>query len=238
MRVTAHQPEHMPWLGFFHKMAQADMYILLDAVQYRHRYFQNRNLIMGQAEPQWLNVPVRKEQNRYGPIASVRIHNDEDWRRAYWGSIEARYCKHPHFALYAPALQAIVGAPYELLIDFNMAIIGFFREALGIDTPIVRMSDLDAPGSKSELILQLCLATRASRYLSGPTGREYLDEAAFAAAGIGLDYHAFTHPEYPQRGHGAFIPCLSTLDLLMNCGPESRKWLLAAPADAVELAAS
>lgn len=236
MLITAHQPEHLPWLGFFHKMAQAELYVLMDTVQYRHRYFQNRNQIAGPQGPQWVNVPVRKEQERYGPIASVRIHNDEDWRRAYWGTIECRYGKHPHFARYAAPLKAIIAAPYDRLIDFNMALIAFFREALGITTPMVRLGELAASGSKSELILSLCLAAGATRYLSGPTGREYLDEAAFAAAGIAVDYHAFTHPTYPQWGATAFTPALSTLDLLMNCGPDSRDRLLAPSATREELA--
>lgn len=223
MIVTIHQPEHLPWLGYFHKMTQADVYVFLDTAQYRHQYFQNRNRLQGVAGPIWVNVPVRKVQHRYGPIWTVPIDNSRDWRKTYWGSVEYNYRRHPHFERYAEPLRAIVMAPFEQLVDLNLALIAFLSEALGIRVPMVRASELGVCGFKTDVIHQICTCLNASVYLSGPFGKDYLDEQPLLAAGIQVRYHHFMHPTYPQAGRPLFTPQLSALDLLMNCGPASRE---------------
>lgn len=221
MIVTMHQPEHLPWLGFFHKMALADLYVVMDAFQYRHQYFQNRNRIQGVQGALWITVPVLKRQHRYGPIAKVAIDQSRDWRKPYWGSIAYNYRKHPYFETYAPALKAIIDAPHALLCDFNLALIEFFREALGIATPMIHMSSLAVDGQRGDAILEIARQTQATVYLSGPSGKDYLDETPFRDAGIAVRYDAFEHPIYDQKGKTRFTPNLSTLDLLMNFGPAS-----------------
>lgn len=230
MIVTIHQPEHLPWLGYFHKMTLADQYVFLDNVQYRHQYFQNRNRLMGASGPIWVTVPVRKLQHRYGPISDVLIDNAQDWRKNYWGSIEYNYKRHPHFERYAEPLRAILMAPFERLVDLNLALITFLSEAFGIQVPIVRSSDLGVSGFKTDIIQQICTCTKASVYVSGPYGRDYLDEASMKEAGISVQYHDFAHPTYTQWRRKAFTPQLSALDLLMNYGPASLEILLTPPA--------
>lgn len=226
MIVTIHQPEHMPWLGYFAKMADADLYVVCDQVQYRHQYFQNRNRIPGVQDPIWLNVPVLRRGMSHLPIHAVAIDNSRDWRKPYWGAIAYQYRKHPHYARYAEPLRAIVEAPWQRLIDFNLALIGFFRTELGIETPMVLASELGASGQKTEMIHHVCLRTGATTYLSGPSGRDYLDEAPFRHAGIAVAYHAFEHPRYAQHGRADFTPNMAALDLLMNAGPDARRVLL------------
>ncbi|MBO9542506.1 WbqC family protein [bacterium] len=225
MIVTAHQPEHLPWLGYFHKMALADCYVFMDTSQYRHRYFQNRNQILGIREAQWLTVPVRKQCSRYGPLLEVAIDDETPWQHKYWKSIAYHYARHPYFAHYAEALERILMAPHTKLVELNYALIDFFRTALGITTPLLRASALGATGFKTDLIHDICLKAKASVYLSGPSGRDYLQEAPLRQSGIGVCYHDFKHPSYPQHGKKQFTPQLSTLDLLMNCGPQSREVL-------------
>lgn len=226
MFVTMHQPEHMPWLGFFHKMAQAELYVCVDTVQYRHKYFQNRNHIAGPDGPVWLNVPVLKACAYYGPIKDVRIDNSREWRKTYWGSLRHAYQRHPHFGRYAEPLEAIVMGAGASLVDLNLALIDLMREALGITTPMVRASHHAPVGLKTDMILSLCEQVGATTYLSGPSGRDYLDEPRFGAAGVKLAYHHFEHPRYAQRRRTGFLSHLSTLDLLMNHGPGSREILL------------
>ncbi len=222
MIVTIHQPEHLPWLGYFHKMALADRYVVLDATQYRHQYFQNRNRIIGNSEPLWLTVPIQKLRTRYGLITEQLIDHSHAWIDTYWKSIEYQYHRHPYFDTYGPELRAILKAAPEHLASLNYALIDFFRRALAIDTPLVLASSLGVQGQKTELIHDLCLKTGATVYLSGPSGRDYLDETPFRHSGIEVWYHDFQHPLYPQRKKKAFFSHLSALDMLMNCGPDSR----------------
>ncbi|MGE5708487.1 MAG: WbqC family protein, partial [Bacteroidota bacterium] len=137
MLLTIHQPEHLPWQGFFHKMAAADCFVVLDNVQYRHHYFQNRNRILAR-EPMWLTVPVLRGDSHYGRIDQVLIENTQAWRHKYWKSIEQNYRSHPHYERYEGALREIVHTPFDRLIDLNLALIDFFRDALGITCPMVR----------------------------------------------------------------------------------------------------
>jgi hypothetical protein len=149
----------------------------------------------------------------------MEIDNSQPWPRKVWGRITGAYRHHPHFAALAPELEAIFTAGHEALVDLNLALIEFFRRQLGITVPMVRSITLDVQGSRTELLLSICQALGANTYLSGPSGRQYLDTALFDAARVKVDYHAFTHPVYAAP---AFQPYLSTLDLLMNHGPDSR----------------
>lgn len=226
MIATIHQPEHLPWLGYFHKMALADCYIYLDSTQYRHQYYQNRNRIIGVQAPLWVTVPVQKRCERYGPINELFVDNSHPWRKKYWRSIEYNYQRHPYFEAYAPEVREIIEAPGDRLVDLNYQLIDFFRRALGITTPLMRASEFKAEGFKTDLIHDLCLKVGATVYLSGPSGRDYLDEAPLRASGLDVWYHDFYHPVYEQRGDKPFQSHLAALDLLMNHGPASRRILL------------
>jgi hypothetical protein len=225
--VTIHQPEHLPWLGFFNKVDRANVLVLLDVVQYRKGYFQNRNRILGPDGPQWLSVPVVRAGYTQGTLRdlqinnAVRVHNRVDWRRRHWKTIEHAYRRHPYFALAESLLAELYRREWDLLVDLNVTIIRGFLDVLNVDTRVVWASDLHVEGRSSQLLASICRAIGARTYLSGPTGRAYLDEAPFRAMGIGVDYHEFEHPTYPQRHRDVFVPNMSTLDLLCNCGPDS-----------------
>ena len=221
MIVTIHQPEHLPWLGFFHKMRRADRFVILDNVQYRTNYFQNRNRVLGANGPFWLTVPVRSRGHVASSIADIEIDGSQAWGERHRKSLEACYGRHPHFARYADELRTIVESPWSRLADLNLAIIEAFRSALDIGTPMVRASELGVEGRGSELLLAICERMGAATYLSGPSGRDYLDESLFANRGIAVQYHEFHHPVYPQRHANEFVSHLTALDALANLGPEA-----------------
>lgn len=219
MRITIHQPEHLPWTGFFHKMSLADVYVLLDTVQFEKNGWQNRNRLVDRAgNVFWVTVPVAMAGHSTKTIREMAIDNRQDWRRKYWGRIEQAYCRHPFFGQYGPPLREIVTRPCERLVDLNSALVGFFREALGINTHILMASELGVRGKQSELLLDVCRALGADVYLSGPSGREYLDRALFETAGVAVEFHDFRPPVY-EAAH--YVPGLSTLDVLLNHGPRA-----------------
>lgn len=223
MRVTIHQPEHLPWLGFFHKMALCDVYVLLDSVQFTKNNYQNRNrLIDEKGTIFWSTVPVCMAGHTERSIAEMKIDNTQSWQRKCWGRIASAYRKHDYFPHLAPALEAAFMAEYEALVDINLALIDLFRRELEITVPMVRSSTLAVHGHRSELLLSICKNLGADAYLSGPSGRQYLDKSIFSENGVALEYHEFSHPVYAAP---IFQPYLSTLDLLMNHGPRSREIL-------------
>jgi hypothetical protein len=221
MIVTIHQPEHLPWLGFFNKMIKADVFVFLDNVQYRKNYFQNRNRIYGTNGPMWITVPVLTKGYFPMSIKDMRINNDNDWCTKCWKKIYFTYKKHPFFERYAERLNIIYTKKWDYLVNINYEIINFFVQSLGIDKKFIIASSLKVEGSGSQLLLNICKALGANVYLSGPSGKDYLDEIPFDEAEIKVIYNDFKHPEYPQYGQSQFQPNLSVLDLLFNCGLKS-----------------
>ena len=236
MIVTLHQPLFLPWLGYLDRMAHADLFILLDHVQFERRNYQNRARIRFDGEARWLTVPV-VQRSRDELIIEKRIDNSPVGPDRWWGSRHFKtlcyaYRDAPFFNDYAPQLREILQSPCERLVDLNLALIEMLRSAFGIRTPMVRSSELGVGGRKSELMLNLCLAVGAKTFLGGMGGsREYLDVAAFERAGVEVTWQQYRHPRYPQCGSAPFIAGLSSLDLLANCGPQGPSYF-ATPAAA------
>ena len=220
MVVTIHQPEHLPWLGFFHKMANCDIYVILDSVQFTKNNYQNRNRLIDQdGKVFWSTVPVQITGHTDKRIADMVIDNTKSWPRKNWARIASNYNRHPYFNLYAPELESIFMGGYEKLVELNLDLVEFFRRQLCINVTMVRSSKMDLEGARSELLLSICKSLNAETYLSGPSGRDYLDKTLFSVNEVAIDYHDFKHPTYSAPN---FQPYLSTLDLLFNCGPKSR----------------
>ncbi|HUQ75537.1 MAG TPA: WbqC family protein [Burkholderiales bacterium] len=241
MLVAIHQPHYLPWLGYLHRMARADLFIVLDHVQYERGNYQNRTQVRVNGAPHWLTVPV-VQRSQKECIVEKSIDNSRPWAATHFETLRRAYASAGFFHTYAAPLRALYEQRWERLVDVNAAMLELLRDALDIRTPLVKSSELGARGAKSELVLNLCKAVGASALLVGMGGsRKYLDRSAFSRAGIALQFQEFTHPVYPQRGAGsemkAFSAGLSALDLLFNCGPRSREQLLDAPASECRIAA-
>ena len=224
MLVAIHQPHYVPWLGYLDRMVRSDLFIVLDHVQFERRNYQNRTMIRLEDEERWLTVPV-VQLSQKERILDKRIDNSEAGTRA-WGpthfkTLKYAYRKAPHFALYEKRLQDILEAKWDRLVDLDLAMLDFLREAFQIRTPLRRSSEMRAEGSRSELLMNLCLEVGAGTTFLGGIGgsRKYLDIEAFALAGVGVQWQDFRHPTYPQCGEGPFMAGLMSLDFLFNCGP-------------------
>lgn len=221
MIVTIHQPEHLPWLGFFDKMRQADVFVLLDTTQFCKDDFQNRNKIKTRNGPKWLTVPVFKSGTSSQSISDVRICNDQRWRDPHWSLLYESYRNAPHFAEHSSFFRDLYSSQWLRLVDLNLSIIRYLAEQLGLRTQMVTASELGVHERGATLVnLTICRSLGAQVYLSGRHGRDYLDESQFVAESIEVRYQDFQHPVYPQLW-GEFQPNLSAIDLLFNCGDAS-----------------
>ena len=226
MIITIHQPEHLPWLGLFNKIAKAEKYIVLDSVQYEKNYFQNRNRILGTNGVQWMSIPVSNKGHMDSTIAQTKISDDPKnlkWRSKYLQTVQMSYGKYPFFKEVFPLLEKAINTDSDLLYDINMAIITSFCDALDIHPEYVRSSSLGVEGLKSDLILDICKKAGADVYIAGPSGRDYLDMDSFSENGISVVFNDYHHPMYPQRKTKEFISHLSALDLFMNVGFKEAK---------------
>ena len=221
MRVTIHQPEHLPWLGLFHKIAQSDVFLVLDNVQYRRRYFQNRNKIRTNKGWQWVTVPLEKDNRDELLIKDTKIFNENaGWKKSNLESIRHNYSKAACFKLYWNQFAEIYGRKHALLIDLNMDLLRFVFAQLGINPQIKFASSLGVTKEKGDLIFNICVALGAHTYISGISGRNYLDLKKFEDHGIEVIIQDFHHPIYKQA-YDPFLPCMSTVDLLFNHGDKS-----------------
>ena len=228
MIITIHQPEHLPWLGFFNKLSKAKIFVILDSVPYRKNYFQNRNRIMGSNGVQFIGIPAVNVGHIEGTIATTKIavQGNAKWRTKYLNTIKMSYSKHPFFDEVYPLLEKAIMMDTEYLADINFAIITSFADRLGFRPEYIKSSALHVKGSKSDLILDICKALKATTYIAGPSGRDYLNMQSFADAGIEVVFNDYHHPEYTQRKTKEFVPYLSALDLFMNCGFEEGKEII------------
>lgn len=218
MIVSIHQPNFLPWLGFFDKVDRSDVFILLDNVQFEKNEWQNRNRIKGANGPQWLTVPVRHRFPQ--TIAETQINNTIDWRRKHWNAIMSNYGKTPYFQQYKTVFEAAYQRSWEHLVDLNAHLLHIVFEALGLRQRICFASEFPVQTTSSERLAELCHAVGADEYIAGSGGHEYLDTQPFETRQIQVAFQAYRHPVYPQI-FGAFEPHLSVLDLLFNCGDQS-----------------
>lgn len=225
--VAIHQPEHMPWLGFLDKALHADLFVLLDTVQFRKNYFQNRNKIRTADGSCWVTLPVKPPL--VAPIREIRIEQDSPLRQRYVRLLSTHYRQAPCLSTYLSAISELVLSKTERLAEINVALIRFVCDALGIRTRMVLASELGLPPATggTQVNLDICRAVGATTYLSGVSGREYLDQRVFHEAGIEVRFQEFHHPVYRQC-YEPFVPALSCVDLLFNYGDEAGSLLASA----------
>ena len=221
MILTAHQPSYLPWLGLFAKIVKSDVFVFADTVNYSSRGWSNRNKIRTVDGWMWLTVPVHGQGNGCQPFTEIKIDNTQEWRRKHWKSIEMNYSRAPYFHLYRDFFEETYSREWIYLTDLNEHITRFLMEVLGIRVKFVKAStSLKLEGSKSSLVLDMCLKMNADVFIFGSSGKNYVNVEDFKSAGIKVVFQDYKHPTYPQF-HGKFISHLSVIDLLFNCGPKS-----------------
>lgn len=218
------QSNYIPWRGYFDFMDDVDLFIYLDDVQYTIRDWRNRNKIKTRDGLIWVTVPVIFSRNNIENIEGVKIDYSQKWVEKHINSIRHAYSKSPYFKQYAEAFFDILNKRFETISELNVTINNWVMQHLAIKTRISMSSDFSPVGSKTDRLIDILKKTGATSYLSGPSAKGYIEVEKFKEAGIGLEYKVYEYPDYPQL-HGSFEPHVSVLDLLFNCGPDSKKYL-------------
>jgi hypothetical protein len=215
------QPTFLPYLGYFELIDRADVFVLLDSVQFQRRSWQTRNRIVNpQGVPQMVNVPVQSKGLYHAPIVDIEIAVDPKWPRKTLGSISHSYGRAPHFDEQFDPLRDVLIAGHRRLADLNISLIRHFCTVLGIDTPFVRSSEIATSGSKDALLVSLCTEVGANCYYSGAMGMEYIRDKLFEKTDISISIQEYTPAPYRQVNTDEFIPFMSVVDALMCCGEE------------------
>ncbi|PRX99418.1 WbqC family protein [Allonocardiopsis opalescens] len=222
MRVAMHQPHYLPWLGLVDKVDRCDLFVVVDHVQFERKGWQNRNYVGALGGPMMLTVPV-VQHSRAELIADKLVDNRKRWGLKHLRTLADNcYGRTPFWRVYRAEFEAIYTAEWERLAELSLATTRMVLDAFGIDTPMVRSSELGPlTGKKTDMIAEIALRVGADTVLSGDGARGYLVPEALTDRGIALEWQDFQHPVYRQHGrHGDFLPRLAAIDLLVNHGPE------------------
>ena len=220
MCVAILQPSYLPWLGYFDLMSRVDTFVYLDDVQFTRRDWRNRNKIRTAEGWAWMTVPVEQKSKFAQLLKDTRIDNSSNWRRKHRESLRQHYSRAAYFDSYFPYFNSIYNKDWKYLLDLCYETNDYLQKQLGISTTILQSSKLETSTTKMKKIISICKELKATEYLSGDAGRNYLSEVEFQQSGIELQYHDYQHPEYRQR-YPRYIPYLSVVDLLFNHGEQS-----------------
>lgn len=222
MIIAIHQPNYIPWIGYFHKIRNCDLFVILDNVQHSKASVTTRNKIKSANGEILLTVPVI---NKGSIINELFIDNSRNWSGRHWRSIHENYCKAVGWNYMEHELESIYSRHWDYEAELNIELIKLMMKKLNIKTPITLASDIKNDfGTKSTRVSNICKYFNADTYLSGNGARSYNDEEEFERCGIRLVYQQFKPPIYDQMW-GEFIPNLSALDLLLNCGESAADYI-------------
>lgn len=213
--VAIHQPNYIPWLGYFYKIYQSDVFVFLDDVQFSNQGLHNYHFLKTREGPIRLRIPVI--QTLGDKISEVKIRKGANWGKKHLDQIYINYNKAFYFEEVYSDIAGILTESYEYLYDLNITIIEFICKKMGISCHFIKSSDLKIGTVKEEKIIDICHALGCEIYYSGTGARAYQTEENFEKNGILLKYSEYKIFEYPQQFSG-FQANVTILDFLMNCG--------------------
>ena len=226
MIISIHQPNYIPWIGYFHKIEHSDIFVIFDDVQLpRGKDFVIRNLIKTEGGSKWLRVPV-KNQSKMLPINEIEINNDLDWQSKHLNSLYANYQKTSFFTSYYNEIEKILNQKHQFLLNLNLDLIKLFVKILKIKTKIICSSELNVSDSGTEKILKIIQTLNGNKYITGEGegSKRYMEgkEMIFQKNNIEIIFQKFKIPKYTQL-FDEFIPNLSICDMLFNIGADKTK---------------
>ena len=223
MIVSIHQPQYLPWLGYFDKIDKADAFVLLDNVQFKKNEVQNRNKIKTAAGEQWLTVPVMYQFPQL--INEVEINNRERWQHKQQQALISNYKKAPHWSALEGFFTGLFQSQWQTISQLNIHVVKKLVEILGITTPLHIASEMGQfPEDPDERLIAITKYFGADTYLAGSGGRNYMDVDKYDRNSVKVLFQDYKHPVYDQL-FGDFLPYMSVIDLIFNYGDESLKIL-------------
>lgn len=220
MVCTIHQPNYLPYLGFFEKASRSDIFILYDSTQFKKNDWQNRNRVCSKNGWQWISIPVL--HNFGQKIYETKIDPKKKGLKSNWQTLQTLYGKAPYFKKFDERFEEIYKRDYEYIADLNCDLIFLIADILGIKTKFVRNTTLPALKTTStQALVDLCKMVNADTYISGSEGRNYIETEKFEEEKIKIVFQNYIHPEYTQFNRMEFISHMSTVDLIFNHGEES-----------------
>lgn len=219
MKVAIHQPQYLPYGGFFHKLSLSDLYVVMDDAQYDKR-FTNRNRIITPNGPIWISVPINKKQ-KFAPNSEVEINNEIPWGDLHWRRLQLGYNNSRYFHLYKGYFEQLYRKEWKMLFDLDLETLKQAISWLGLKTEIILESELHISSKSTERLVDVCKAVGADTYVAGSGSKSYMEESLFTRNNLQVEYQIWSPIPYNQHLAKEFFPNLSIVDMLANLGPDT-----------------
>ena len=221
--IAIHQPNYIPWLGYFYKIHQADIFVFHDDTQFSESGMHHYNYIKTPQGKFRLKIPVEKSTGMN--INQILTKDKLGWKKKHLKTIEFNYKKARFFDEVYTDFAMMLEKDYENLAVMNQEIIILFCKKLGIDSNFQLSSKLNLSSTREEKIFDTCNKLNADIYFSGTGARAYQNEENFIKRGIQLKYSEFKPFQYFQLWD-SFEPNVSIIDYLMLNGYDWNKVLV------------
>ena len=224
--VAISQSNYIPWRGYFDLINSVDEFILYDDMQFTKRDWRNRNTIKTSNGLLWLTIPVKVKGKFLQKINETEI-DGSDWAEKHWKTIKMNYSKAPHFRELENFVQTIYeeAASKPLLTEVNVLFLNKICSFLGIRTPIRNSAEFILAEGKTERLVDICKQTKATKYISGPAAKEYLEEQQFFNQKIDVEWMNYNGYKSYTQLWGDYQPSVSIIDLIFNSGKNSMNLL-------------
>ena len=219
------QSNYIPWKGYFDSIRKVDVFVVYDDMQYTKRDWRNRNLIKTPQGLKWLSIPVEVKGKYFQKIKDTKIA-DKTWNLSHWEIIKQNYKKAKSFIETVEWIESLYrNCNFDFLTDVNLHFIREINKYLEINTEIRFSSEFQLADEKNERLLNICKELNVTDYYSGPAAKEYMKEDIFLMNKVEVHYwDYYTYPVYEQI-NGEFEHAVSILDLILNEGSSSLKFL-------------
>lgn len=217
------QPTYLPWIPFFERIILSDIFVILDDVQFSKNSNHNRNYIKSNSKKLLLTVPIISESNRM--ISDIKIDNKKNWKKKHWYSILQTYGKLNFFKQIKNELEFIYSKDWEFLSSLNIEIIKLFIKYLNIKSEIYISSEIDVKGTSNQKLINICKYFNVDKFIVKKNTEHYHPKKQFLDNNIEFKYFSNKMIEYNQQGNN-FVPGLSIIDYISNCGPSLNKKLI------------
>jgi len=215
MIVSIHQPDYIPYIGYFYKISRSDKFVFLDDCQFSNDNMHNWNRIKTPQGECKLKIPV--EQHLGDNINKVRTRDELKWKKKHLKTIEMNYLRAPYFKEIFPKFEELVNRDYTNIADMNIAVNTWIAKEFGFKAEFSRSSEMPIDTVNEERVIEICKMLGGDEYISGNGARAYQKQEHFDEAGVKLTYTDYKPIVYPQLW-GEFIENMSVIDYIFNCG--------------------